>query len=139
MSELLDELKREHALMLDILDDVKRLGLSSRAGQEKFLSAKALLLSHMQKEDREFYPGLRKAAESSEDLKRTLDYFAGDMEVVSRKAKQVFDKHSSEAAGTEPSDVTLLYMILRDRIRAEEQVLFKRFERLDRLPDRKAP
>jgi iron-sulfur cluster repair protein YtfE (RIC family) len=132
VSSLLEELKQDHKIMLDILDDVKKLGVASKSGQEKLLAAKAILLSHMQKEDQEFYPALKKAAEHNDDLKRTLNYFAEDMDVVSKKAMHVFDKYSRKASAAESTaDITLLYMTLKDRIRTEEEILFKKFEKAD--------
>jgi hypothetical protein len=113
MSSLLEELKNEHRIMLDILDQVRHLGISSKTGQDKFLSIRDLLLSHMRKEDERYYPGLKRAAENNETLKLTLDYFAGDMEVVSRRAMQVFDKYSQGGAETEfAGDLTLLSMTI---------------------------
>ena len=128
MSSLLEELKNEHRIMLDILDQVRHLGISSKTGQEKFLSIRDLLISHMKKEDERYYPELKRAAESNEALKLTLDYFVRDMEVVSQRAMQVFDKYAQ--GGTEKDfagDLTLLYMTLKDRIRIEEETLFKKY------------
>jgi iron-sulfur cluster repair protein YtfE (RIC family) len=128
MSSLLEELQNEHRIMLDILDQVRHLGISSKTGQDKFLSIRDLLISHMRKEDERYYPALRRAAENNEALKLTLDYFARDMAVVSRRAMQVFDKYAQ--GGTEKDfagDLTLLYMTLKDRIRIEEETLFKKY------------
>lgn len=128
MSNLIDELRNEHRIMLDVLDQVRGLGISSPTGQEKFLSIRNLLVSHMNKEDERYYPALKREAESNEALKLTLDYFARDMEVVSRKAMQLFDKYAQGGPETEFSgDVKLLYMLLRDRIRIEEDTLFKKY------------
>ncbi len=128
MSNLIDELKNEHRMLLDILDQVRVLGISSTSGQEKFLSIRDLLISHMKKEDEQYYPALKRAAENNEALRVTLDYFARDMEVVSRRIMQVFDKYSRGGAEAEFSgDVKLLYMILRDRIRIEEDTLFRKY------------
>jgi len=127
MSNLIDELKNEHRIMLDVLDQVKQLGISSVTGQEKFLSIRDLLISHMKKEDERYYPALQREAENNEALRVTLDYFAKDMEVVSRRAMQLFDKYARGGAETEfSSDVKLLYMLLRDRIQIEEDTLFKK-------------
>jgi len=114
--------------MLDILDQVRLMGISSATGQEKFLSIRDLLISHMKKEDEHYYPALMREAEQNDALKLTLDYFARDMEAVSRKAMQLFDKYAQGGAETEFSgDVKLLYMLLRDRIRIEEDTLFKKY------------
>jgi len=128
MSNLIDELKNEHRIMLDVLDQVRQLGISSVTGQDKFLSIRDLLISHMRKEDERYYPALERAAETNETLKVTLDYFARDMEVVSRRAMKLFDKYARGGSETEFSgDVKLLYMMLRDRIQIEEDTLFKKY------------
>lgn len=131
MSRLIEELKQEHRIMLDILDQVKKLGIASPEGQEKLVSTRALLLSHMAREDREFYPALHRAAESNDELRRLLAYYARDMEVVSQKALDLFDRYC-QSSGEEDfaGELTLLYMTVKDRIRTEEDVLFKRYEQV---------
>ena len=128
MSRLLEELKNEHKVILDILNQVKTQGISSRAAQEKLISARELLTAHIRKEDEKYYPKLRRASESNEDLKIILNYFVKDMEDVSKMAMQVFDKYAR--GGDEVAfagEIKLLYMMLKDRIRTEEDTLFKKF------------
>jgi hypothetical protein len=132
MSILIEELKNEHKIILRILDEMKTFGISSPTGQEKLLSAKGLLIAHMKKEDEQYYPALKRAAENSKDLKIMMDYFIKDMEDVSKKAICLFDKYlqggdEADFAG----DVTLLYMTLKDRIRIEEKTLFEKFGQPD--------
>lgn len=128
MSNLIEELKNEHKSILDILDQVRALSISSRQGREKILSARDLLIAHIAKEDEQYYPRLRLAAENDKDLKITLDYFIRDMEEVSKKAMQVFDKYSRGGNEAEfPAEIKFLYMVLRDRIRTEENTLFVKF------------
>jgi hypothetical protein len=128
MSDLIQELKSEHKAILDVLGQVKALGISSRAGQEKLLAARDLLMAHVRKEDEHYYPRLRKAAESRKELQAVMDYFLDDMETVSKKAKQVFDKYSQGGDEAEfAGEIKLLYMLLRDRIRTEEETLFEKF------------
>ena len=128
MSKLIEELKSEHKDILDILDQAKIQGIASRAGQEKLISARDLLTAHIRKEDEKYYPELRRAAGNNEDLKIIMDYFVRDMEDVSKKAMQLFDKYAH--GGDEEAfagEIKLLYMMLKDRIRTEEETLFKKF------------
>jgi hypothetical protein len=128
MIKLIEELKNEHKLILDILDQVKTLGISSRSGREKLLSARDLLIAHMTKEDEMYYSELRRAAENSRDLKIMLDYFLKDMEDVSNKAMHLFSKYSQGGDEAEfAGEIKLLYVMLRDRIQTEEHVLFSKF------------
>jgi hypothetical protein len=131
MSPLLEELKNDHRIILDILDQIKIVGISSKVGQVKLLSAKALLIAHMKKEDEDFYSAFQKAAETNDALKRTVAYFIEDMESVSEKALRVFDKLALAASDEDiAGDLKLLYVTLKDRIRIEEDILFKKYERL---------
>jgi hypothetical protein len=138
MPNLLENLKDDHRQILGILSEVKKLGIGSRAGREKLLAAKALLLSHIRKEDELFYPALHQEAERNDGLKHTLKYFFDDMEQVSRKAMDLFDKYAGDAFADEfAGEIKLLYMMLKDRIRTEEEVLFKKYEQLGREEEHK--
>ncbi len=127
-NDLVQELTREHAAILAMLDEVKALGISMRAGQEKLLAARDLLTAHMRKEDENYYPELRKAAVERHELKLLMDYFLADMEAVSKKAMRLFQKYARGGDDAEfAGEIKLLYMTLKDRIRTEEETLFKRF------------
>ncbi len=128
MSNLIEELKDEHKSILAILEQVKTAGVASRSGREKLLSARDLLTAHMTKEDEQYYPRLRQAAADNKELKVMLDYFVRDMENVSKKAMLVFDKYSQGGNEAEfAGEITMLYMMLKDRIRTEEKTLFAKF------------
>lgn len=131
MPNLIAELKKEHKIILDILNEVKAAGITTKSGQQKLLSARDLLLSHMHKEDEQYYPALKKAAENNKDLRIMLDYFVKDMEVVSRKAMQFFNKYSQGGNEAEfAGEFKILYMTLKDRIHTEEATLFEKFNQL---------
>jgi len=128
MTDLIEELKSEHRIMLEMLNGIKATGISSKTGQEKLKQARDVLLSHMSKEDERYYPALRKAAEDDKDLKIMLDYFVKDMEFVSKEAARLFDKYSEGGNESDfASDFKMLYVTLKDRIRTEEETLFQKF------------
>ncbi len=128
MNALIQELQNEHAALLEILGEVKALGISSQAGQERLLSARDLLLAHMRKEDELFYPRLRKAAESDRELAVLMKFFIADMEAVSAKAMRLFNKYDRGGDEMEfAGEIKLLYLTLKDRIQTEEQKLFRKF------------
>lgn len=131
MSDLIEELITEHKAILALLNEVKSLGILSKSGQQKFLSARDLLISHMNKEDEQYYPALIKAAENNKNLKIMLDYFITDMEVVSTRAMHLFNKYAQGEYGSDfAGDLKLLYITLKDRIHTEEETLFKKFSPL---------
>ena len=86
MNTLVEELKKDHEEFVEVLTKVKKLGISSKDGQDMLLAAKGGLLAHLKKEDERLYPALRKAAENTPALKQTLDMFAKDMESISKNA-----------------------------------------------------
>jgi hypothetical protein len=128
MSTLIQELKNEHAEILEVLGQVKALGISSQAGQERLLAARDLLLAHMRKEDERYYPGLRKAAESDRELTVLMKFFIADMEAVSAKAMRLFERYARGGDEAEfAGEVKLLYLTLKARIQTEEEKLFRKF------------
>ncbi len=133
MSALIEEFKREHAKIFDMLNEVKGLGILSKEGQAKLMFIKAHLLAHLKMEDEKLYPVLRKEAEDNERLKNTLDLFAMDMEKVSSVVQRFFDKYS-EGEIDENFSIYFesLFAALSARIRNEEDALYKEYEGVDR-------
>ena len=66
MSKLVDELKKEHSVIVETLNKVKNLGFVSEEGQNILLAVKKNLLAHLKKEDEQLYPFLKNAAENEE-------------------------------------------------------------------------
>lgn len=94
--------------------------------------AKAGLLAHLKKEDEQLYPKLHSAAKSDPALQRTLDIFASEMDVISKDALAFFKKYGSGGSGLDFSrDFGRLFAKLGQRIRAEETMLYKKFDELD--------
>ncbi|MHC4269981.1 MAG: hemerythrin domain-containing protein [Planctomycetota bacterium] len=133
MSILIEELKKEHAEIVATLNEVKKLGILSKEGQDKLMSLEASLLAHLEIEDDQMYPALRKEAEQNKDLKNTLDLFAMDMDNVSKVVQDFFDKYSEELSGEElPKDFENLYTALSKRISNEEESLYEEYEYMKR-------
>jgi len=129
MSALIKELKKEHSEIISILEEVKRLGIHSREGRSKLMSAKEYLLEHLHKENEQLYPALRKEAEHNSVLKTELAIFAMDPEYVSRVASEFFDRYSE---GVIDKDFQInfesLVAALHARIRNEEESLYQEYE-----------
>jgi hypothetical protein len=132
MSILIEELKKEHSEILDALNEVKKLGILSQEGQDKLMSLEVSLLAHLEMEDDQLYPALKKEAERSNSIKDTLDLFAMDMENVSKIVIEFFEKYSEEFSGKELSeDFENFFSALTKRIRNEEESLYEEYEILD--------
>ncbi|TAN60490.1 hemerythrin domain-containing protein [bacterium] len=132
MSVLIEDLKKEHAEVAGLLKEVKRLGIGSREGKAKLLLAKDGLLSHLKKEDEQLYPVLKKESEKNEELKRTLEIFAHEMEGISGAVLNFFEKYSGSApSGLEfAKDLGGIFVGLETRIRREENILYREYEKI---------
>ena len=133
MSALIEEFKREHAKIIAMLNEVKELGILSKEGQTKLMSAKAHLLAHLKKEDELLYPVLRKEAERNKSLKKEVDMFTIYPEYVSRVVSEFFDKYSGGEIDENFSiNFESLLAALSARIRNEEDALYKEYEEINR-------
>ncbi len=132
MSKLVEELKQEHAVLVEVLGEIQKLGSGSQETKDKLSAVKAGLLNHLLKEDNQLYPSLRKAAESDARLKTTLNVFANEMDQISAFALDFFEKYSSESRGIQFSkDFGRLVASLSSRIRKEEQILYPEYDKLN--------
>ncbi len=133
MTILIEELKKEHSGIIATLNEVKKLGILSKEGQEKLMSLESSLVAHLEMEDDQLYPALRKEAEHNKDLKNTLDLFEMDMENVSTIVREFFDKYSEELSGKElPKDFENLLAALSKRISNEEESLYEEYEYMNK-------
>jgi len=131
MSNLVSELKSEHETIVNILTEVKNLGITTKEAQELLMSAKAGLLAHLAKEDKQLYPTLQKEAENNTSLKSTLDTYADEMNGISQAALDFFDKYRSGGDGLEfAKDFGRLFATLASRIRKEESVIYTKYDEL---------
>lgn len=133
MSTLIKRFKKEHSEIIAILKDVKRLGVLSKEGQSRLMSAKESLLSHLKSEDELLYPVLRKEAEHNKELKKVLKLFAMDPEYVSRVVSEFFDKYSGEVMDEDfQINFESLFATISARIRNEEEALYQEYETIKR-------
>ena len=131
MSKLVEELRKEHAVIAETLNKVKSLGFTLKEGQNTLLAAKSGFLAHLKKEDEQLYPVLKNAAESDANLKRSLDAFAKDMNEISKAALEFFDKYSTGGSGMEfAKDFGKVFATLSQRIRKEENILYQKYDEL---------
>ncbi len=131
MSELIDELTKEHSFIVETFNKIKSLGITSVEGQNALLAAKSGFLAHLKKEDEKLYPVLNDAAENDANLKRTLDVFAQGMDEISRATLEFFEKYSTGGSGIEfARDFGRFLAILSRRIRKEEGILYQKYDEL---------
>lgn len=129
MSALIDRLKQDHREITETLERVRLLGIGTAEGQQTLLAAQNVFFAHLAGENRELYPALRRAADKNENVRKTMDLFAKDMEGIALTAKLFFTKYSQGSSGLEfAKDFGRLYATLTERIRKEENILYRLYE-----------
>ncbi|MDP1854142.1 MAG: response regulator [Candidatus Omnitrophota bacterium] len=122
---LVDELKKEHLVIVSMLDEAQKSGIDKKDGQDKLIAVKDKLSAHLNTEDMVFYPLLKKAAGKDEGLKEAFDFFGKDFEMITRRCNEFFNRYPGNC-----SDKSCLYDFkdffssLKQRMRKEEIVLF---------------
>lgn len=130
MSFLIDDLKEEHAVLVEEISQVKRMGISTSESRQKLLSIKETLIAHLKKEDQKLYPKLREVAAHDEGVKKILETFAKDMEQITQVAMEFFDRYSHESDDIAfYKDIGRLFAALADRIRKEEGTLYRIYDK----------
>ena len=133
MSRLIEELKKDHVAITSLLDRVKNPGINHKEAHAILLTAQASLLAHLKKEDAQLYPVLNKAAESNSALKRTVEFYAKDMDEITGKAVQFFDKYSRRDAEIDLEFAKAfgnLFATISRRLRSEETTLYKEYDKV---------
>ena len=131
MARLIDELKRDHVEIEAMLAKVRDNGITNKEAHNILIAARVKLLAHLKKEDIQLYPVLNKAAVNDATLKRSVEFYAKDMQEIPADAVAFFDKYP-------PADATIdiefakafgrLYSTISRRLRSEEGSLYKAYE-----------
>lgn len=126
--------RKEHEQILETLYQVPKLDIFSRAGQMKVEELKRILEAHLKSEEQDFYPVLKKAAETDSDLRRELFLFAADMDKIAAETREFFRKYKNNPLGNDiPVEFGKISAMIKSRISREDNLLMKEFERLARL------
>ncbi|WOG29941.1 hemerythrin domain-containing protein [Endozoicomonas sp. 8E] len=135
MSQLIEEFKSEHVQISDLLLQARDVGIGNQKGRDLILSAKKILLAHLNKEDKLLYPVLREAAENDESLKSTLTDYALDMDKISAKVMIFFNLYENGNNTIEnfQQDCNNIIRALSKRISKEEAVLYKTYDKIKDL------
>ncbi len=127
MSDIIKELRNEHIMIIDDIQNIEWLGIYSKEGKIKFFTTKREILAHLEKEDKKLYPFLRKVAESNNKFKKKLDDYSKNEKKVTEFALHFFDTYSVGSSGTEfKLDCERLYSGLKARILKMEILLKKK-------------
>lgn len=136
MAKLVDDLKREHAVLIEALDEVYKLGVASKEAQSRLAAAKSGLLAHLRKEDAHLYPALKAACANNAEVSNTVKRFITDMDTISGEALDFFAKYSTDGAGGSDlefaRDFGRLSGTLKSRMQREEASLYPLYEKIVR-------
>lgn len=128
---LIRELNADHAILLSKLDAIRRRGTVDSEGQALLIEVRSFLVTHLEKEEMHFYPDMRKAAETNENLRETLQIMGTEMEAISAKALTMIDGWlAGEGLVSFTSNFESFHSLLADRIRREEHSLYSKFLKL---------
>lgn len=140
MPRLIEELKADH---ISLKHTLRKAADHHRPASERIrilIRAKAALIAHLEKENRELYPTLRAAVESDPHLSGVVDVFARDMEQIAPQALDFFEKYGDAEAVAASftsnvqnviefgAELERLIILLGLRIGREENTLYPAFE-----------
>lgn len=142
MSKLVEELKADHIALKQILKQAADLTKSALERVQILTQAKAALLTHLDKENHEFYPPLKSVAARDRETAVILEVFAKDMEAIAPQALEFFDRYSNAEVVTTGmkddvrfairfgADLEKLITLLGLRIGREERTLYPQYDRV---------
>lgn len=132
MPPLIQELINEHAKISELFLKARDSGLDTKQGRDLILSAKKMLLAHLNKEDQYLYPVLREAAKNDETLRAILSDYALDMEKISADIMLFFTMYEGGGNTLEnfQKDCNNCIRALSKRIAKEESVLYKAYNKI---------
>lgn len=130
MSKLIQDFKDEHLQISDLLLKARNIGEDNPQCRALLLSAKKMLLAHLNKEDRYLYPVLKEAAKTDSSLASTLQSYAQDMDKISTDVMTFFNTYEDgdHTAENFQSDYKNIIIALSKRIAMEETVLYKAYD-----------
>jgi hypothetical protein len=126
--ELVRELNGDHRALLKTLGRIADIGSLTSETRTLLAETKRALVGHLDKEEKEFYPAIRKIAASDSAVAEKLNAMNAEMEVISKLALAFLDKYISggtEAAFSE--EFKAFRGALAGRIQKEEFALYSHF------------
>jgi len=133
VAKLTDDLKKDHAEIAALLEQLKDRRTSHQEAHKILISARSTLLKHLRKEDAHLYPLLNTAAQKDAALKKTLDFYMKDMEQITRSAETFFDAYTKKDAELNIEFAVAfgkLFADLSRRLRSEESTIYREYDKL---------
>lgn len=131
MSELVRELKNDHVEVFALLNSLKGAEINTEDAQQTVKLIRQMLSAHLKREDKEFYPRLRLAAQFDGALKNILTLFAADMDVVAQTTLLFLAKYAHGGVQLDfAKELGRILVTLRTRMNKEEQILYDKYDQL---------
>ena len=131
------DLNGEHSILLATLEAIRARGALDAETRTLLSRARAALVAHLDKEEREFYPVMRAAAEQSEALRETLRVMGQEMDAIAASALSTIDSWIGGTGGADHADYAsfsesfdAFVSLLTDRIQREERSLYAKYLKL---------
>jgi hemerythrin superfamily protein len=131
MSDFINELKREHSQIRSSLQKISIMDLHSKKARKKLMEMKALLTSHIQKEDEEIYPKLKEVSSNDAQLMNVLNYLEKEIRLISQFVSIFFDRvPDNKASQSLNREFSLISSTLIIRMDQEEEIFFPEYEKI---------
>ena len=128
MNNIIAELEKDHAEIMQALDELLDHHATIRTDSLRLTKLETLLLNHISREDSEIYTPLRKLIRLDQTSAKFLEGSRQDLESLKIKALIFFEKHkesNNEALSKSfHADLKKLTENLRDRMDFEDTQLF---------------
>ena len=132
MSELTKELRHENYLIIQILNNAKRLNMRTLIGRRALFDHKDEILAHFKKEDEKIHALLNNAVQSHPDLKQSMEMFKKDIQNTTKSMQAFFLKYDSTHSSKELCDhFDTLFKIIKHRIEKEENIFYAEFDEIE--------
>lgn len=127
---MIESIRREHSEIIDKLNKIKKIGVSSKEGEDELLSVKGFILKHMRNEEKGFYPEIREMAKHNKKLEAILNEFDDDMDRILQYSLGFFDGYCVSNRSNMPIVIETFIEVLRRRILREDNILIPLYKKL---------
>lgn len=130
MSQVIDNMRAEHKLLLEHLAKAKQLGCYTKEAREYIYKIEKEFKDHLNKEDAELYKALRQVAKTDTHTKTILESFARELEMVTEDVVNFFEAHAQDSSHEHfEKDIVHLIASVEARIVKEEHILYPLYEK----------
>jgi iron-sulfur cluster repair protein YtfE (RIC family) len=131
METTLLRIKQHHEELIEGFKKVGKTSLQSQEGKDLFVHVKTKFMTHLNFEDKMFYPVLNKAAEADKELQNTLKIFAKEMQEIAESIMVFFEQDDLNSGGSRfIRAFEKNFSLLRQRILREENILFPKYKKV---------